>query len=221
MWVWWRQLWKLDYNYWRVVVWTPDCFTCTDGTVHNLNEYMTMYAADTVKAIEPQLVNAVRSQKLGVLIGETQLEEFFSLLSWWLVQVYIKCQLVIYVSLLGYQNGRERGGISLNFFFYKKNKKNAISSNVWWVGFYPSGARLLVVTNYRSHAACFSLRFGSFSPDYMAFITVLFLILLALKKITHVRSSVLLIECIFHTLLRLISKKILFWFTLVWLKFFQ
>ncbi|WOH06480.1 hypothetical protein DCAR_0625908 [Daucus carota subsp. sativus] len=58
-----------------------DPIVAEDGTVHNLNEYMTMSAADTVKAIEPQLVNAVRSQKLGVLIGETQLEEFFSLLS--------------------------------------------------------------------------------------------------------------------------------------------
>lgn len=40
-----------------------------------------MSAADVVKEIEPNLISAVESQKLGVLIGETQLEEFFSLVS--------------------------------------------------------------------------------------------------------------------------------------------
>lgn len=56
-------------------------FACPDGTVHNLNEYMEMSAAEVAKKIEPHLISAVQSQKLGVLISETQLEEFFSLVS--------------------------------------------------------------------------------------------------------------------------------------------
>lgn len=58
-----------------------DPIIAEDGTVHNLNEYMEMSAADVVKKIEPHLITAVQSQKLGVLIGEIQLEEFFSLVS--------------------------------------------------------------------------------------------------------------------------------------------
>ncbi|KAK9290978.1 hypothetical protein L1049_009160 [Liquidambar formosana] len=52
-----------------------------DGTVHNLNEYMEVHAADMVTDVGVDSVNAVFTQKLGVLVSESQLEEFLSLLS--------------------------------------------------------------------------------------------------------------------------------------------
>ena len=54
---------------------------CADGTVHNLNEYMEISTTDAVKDIGVEVVNAIYSQKLGVLVSENQLEEFFSLIS--------------------------------------------------------------------------------------------------------------------------------------------
>lgn len=56
-------------------------FTCADGTVHNLNEYMGIRVADVVKNVGVDSINAVFSEKLGVVIGENQLEEFFSQIS--------------------------------------------------------------------------------------------------------------------------------------------
>ncbi|KAI8562273.1 hypothetical protein RHMOL_Rhmol03G0022400 [Rhododendron molle] len=50
-----------------------------DGTVHNLNEYMEIIAADVVSNVGSDSIIAVRSHKLGIVVNETQLEEFFSL----------------------------------------------------------------------------------------------------------------------------------------------
>ncbi|KAI3471603.1 hypothetical protein Pfo_028253 [Paulownia fortunei] len=52
-----------------------------DGTTHNLNEYMEMSSVDVVKSIGADTVDMVLTQKLGVLVGESQLEEFFSQIS--------------------------------------------------------------------------------------------------------------------------------------------
>ncbi|EYU18735.1 hypothetical protein ABFS82_10G163900 [Erythranthe guttata] len=52
-----------------------------DGTVHNLNEYMEMSSLDTVKSIGDDTVDTLLTQKLGVLVGESQLEELFSRIS--------------------------------------------------------------------------------------------------------------------------------------------
>ncbi|CAN1255425.1 Protein N-terminal glutamine amidohydrolase [Linum perenne] len=49
-----------------------------DGTVHNLNEYMDIKAPTEAKIDELIDVVVSEEQKLGVVIKETQLEEFFS-----------------------------------------------------------------------------------------------------------------------------------------------
>lgn len=54
---------------------------CSDNTVHNLNEYIEMRAADVATNVGADLINAVFTEKLGVVIGENQLEEFFSQVS--------------------------------------------------------------------------------------------------------------------------------------------
>ncbi|KAM7500166.1 hypothetical protein LguiA_024580 [Lonicera macranthoides] len=51
-----------------------------DGSVHNLNEYIEISTKDVAKSVGPDLVDEVFTQKLGVLVSESQLEEFFSLL---------------------------------------------------------------------------------------------------------------------------------------------
>lgn len=56
-------------------------FACTDGAVHNLNEYITVSPDDVVKNVEADTVNVVLSEKLGVVIGEDDLLGFFSLIS--------------------------------------------------------------------------------------------------------------------------------------------
>lgn len=53
-------------------------FISTDGTLHNLNEYMEMSSVDVVKTVGNDTVDAVISQKFGVLLSENQLEDFFS-----------------------------------------------------------------------------------------------------------------------------------------------
>ncbi|GFY98218.1 hypothetical protein Acr_12g0007590 [Actinidia rufa] len=58
-----------------------EAIVAEDGTVHNLNEYMEISTTNAVKDIGVEVVNAVYSQKLGVLVSENQLEEFFSLIS--------------------------------------------------------------------------------------------------------------------------------------------
>ncbi|GAB2267023.1 Protein N-terminal glutamine amidohydrolase [Dionaea muscipula] len=57
-----------------------DPIVAEDGTVHNLNEYMDVRGTD-VSRCETSLVDLVYSQNLGVVIGQSQLEEFFSLMS--------------------------------------------------------------------------------------------------------------------------------------------
>ncbi|KAL3637232.1 Protein N-terminal glutamine amidohydrolase [Castilleja foliolosa] len=55
-----------------------DVIAAEDGTVHNLNEYMEMSSVDVVKSIGVDTVDTLSTQKLGVVVGESQLEEFFS-----------------------------------------------------------------------------------------------------------------------------------------------
>ncbi|GER25869.1 protein N-terminal glutamine amidohydrolase, partial [Striga asiatica] len=55
-----------------------DVIVAEDGTAHNLNEYMEMSSVDVVKSIREETISTVQSEKLGVLVSETQLEEFFS-----------------------------------------------------------------------------------------------------------------------------------------------
>ncbi|KAG5555705.1 hypothetical protein RHGRI_006373 [Rhododendron griersonianum] len=54
-------------------------YAFADGTVHNLNEYMEIIAADVVSNVGSDSIIAVRSHKLGIVVNETQLEVFFSL----------------------------------------------------------------------------------------------------------------------------------------------
>ncbi|TYI10509.1 hypothetical protein ES332_A09G146100v1 [Gossypium tomentosum] len=49
-----------------------------DGSVHNLNGYMEIRAADVLTDLPPELTSAVFGQKHGVVIGEAHLEELFS-----------------------------------------------------------------------------------------------------------------------------------------------
>lgn len=52
-----------------------------DGTVHNLNQYMDMSTKDVLKEIEKDSISAVFTEQLGILVGENQLEHFFSCIS--------------------------------------------------------------------------------------------------------------------------------------------
>ncbi|XP_075475429.1 protein N-terminal glutamine amidohydrolase [Primulina tabacum] len=58
-----------------------EAIAAEDGTLHNLNEYMEMSAVDVVKTVGPDTLDDVLSKKFGVLISESQLEEFFSIIS--------------------------------------------------------------------------------------------------------------------------------------------
>ncbi|KAL7194365.1 hypothetical protein ACSBR1_034719 [Camellia fascicularis] len=58
-----------------------EAIVAEDGTVHNVNEYIEISTAGLAKDIGVDLIDAVHSQKLGVTVSETQLEEFFSLIS--------------------------------------------------------------------------------------------------------------------------------------------
>ncbi|XP_076899830.1 protein N-terminal glutamine amidohydrolase-like [Bidens hawaiensis] len=49
-----------------------------DGSVHNLNQYIEMSTKDVLKVVGEDSVNAVLTEQLGVLVGESQLEQFFS-----------------------------------------------------------------------------------------------------------------------------------------------
>ncbi|THG00110.1 hypothetical protein TEA_012406 [Camellia sinensis var. sinensis] len=57
-----------------------EAIVAEDGTVHNVNEYIEISTAGLAKDIGVDLIDAVHSQKLGVMVSETQLEEFFSLI---------------------------------------------------------------------------------------------------------------------------------------------
>ncbi|KAA8517106.1 hypothetical protein F0562_017399 [Nyssa sinensis] len=56
-----------------------EAIVAEDGTVHNLNEYIEISTADVVKNVGVDLLNAAFTQKFGVLLSDSQLEEFFSL----------------------------------------------------------------------------------------------------------------------------------------------
>lgn len=61
--------------------WSFPVSASADGTVHNLNQYIEIRAADVVTNLGDDSINAVFNQKLGVIVSETQLEEFVSLIS--------------------------------------------------------------------------------------------------------------------------------------------
>lgn len=65
---------------------SDNIFGCADGTVHNLNEYIDFSAVEVLKNVEADSVNAVFTHRLGIVVSEGQLEEFFSLMSWWFAQ---------------------------------------------------------------------------------------------------------------------------------------
>ncbi|KAK0598502.1 hypothetical protein LWI29_035262 [Acer saccharum] len=52
-----------------------------DKTLHNLNEYIEIRAGGISTNVGAELINDVSNKKLGVVINENQLEEFFSLVS--------------------------------------------------------------------------------------------------------------------------------------------
>ncbi|KAK9664349.1 hypothetical protein RND81_14G035400 [Saponaria officinalis] len=58
-----------------------DPIVSQDGAVHNLNEYMEIHSADAVPEIEAKVMNAVSTERLGVVLHENQLQQFFSLAS--------------------------------------------------------------------------------------------------------------------------------------------
>ncbi|KAL6336660.1 hypothetical protein AAG906_035974 [Vitis piasezkii] len=58
-----------------------DPIVADDGSLYNLDEYIRMNAADAVTEVKDDTISAVFTQKYGVLVRESQLEEFFSLLS--------------------------------------------------------------------------------------------------------------------------------------------
>ncbi|CAA7057146.1 unnamed protein product [Microthlaspi erraticum] len=49
-----------------------------DGILHNLSEYNAMSGADSLSTMDPDTVGAAVSQKLGVVVSHTQLEELFT-----------------------------------------------------------------------------------------------------------------------------------------------
>lgn len=76
--------------------------------MHNLSEYIEMRSADVATDVGADLINAVFTEKLGVVIGEKQLEEFFSQVSWGLVS-FFPFYLVIREPVLPYQTGKPWG----------------------------------------------------------------------------------------------------------------
>ncbi|AEC10029.1 Protein N-terminal glutamine amidohydrolase alpha beta roll [Arabidopsis thaliana x Arabidopsis arenosa] len=49
-----------------------------DGILHNLSEYIAMSGADTLSSLDPETVTAAISQKLGVVVSHTQLQDLFT-----------------------------------------------------------------------------------------------------------------------------------------------
>ncbi|CAH2058476.1 unnamed protein product [Thlaspi arvense] len=49
-----------------------------DGILHNLSEYITMSGADTLSSLDTETVTAAISQKLGVVVSHTQLQDLFT-----------------------------------------------------------------------------------------------------------------------------------------------
>jgi hypothetical protein len=54
------------------------CLTSEDGILHNLSEYIAMSGADTLSSLDPETVTAAISQKLGVVVSHTQLQDLFT-----------------------------------------------------------------------------------------------------------------------------------------------
>lgn len=74
-------LWTSLFHLWCILT----AFVSTDGTAHNLNEYMDMSSLDVIKSIGPETVDTVLTQKLGVLASENQLVDLFAQLQWCLL----------------------------------------------------------------------------------------------------------------------------------------
>ncbi|KAJ0262486.1 Protein N-terminal glutamine amidohydrolase [Hirschfeldia incana] len=49
-----------------------------DGVLHNLSEYIAMSSADTLASLDPETMREAISQKLGVLVSHTQLQDLFT-----------------------------------------------------------------------------------------------------------------------------------------------
>lgn len=49
--------------------------------MHNLDEYIKIRAANVSTDIGPNMINAVSTEKLGVVVSDNQLEDFFSRIS--------------------------------------------------------------------------------------------------------------------------------------------
>ncbi|XP_018476108.1 protein N-terminal glutamine amidohydrolase [Raphanus sativus] len=49
-----------------------------DGVLHNLSEYIAMSSADTLASLDPETLREAISQKLGVLVSHTQLQDLFT-----------------------------------------------------------------------------------------------------------------------------------------------
>ncbi|CAL9236517.1 unnamed protein product [Arabidopsis halleri] len=49
-----------------------------DGILHNLSEYISMSGADTLSSLDAETVRAAISQKLGVVVSHTQLQDLFT-----------------------------------------------------------------------------------------------------------------------------------------------
>lgn len=49
-----------------------------DGVLHNLSEYTAMSATDTLSSLDPETVREAISQKLGVLVSHSQLQDLFT-----------------------------------------------------------------------------------------------------------------------------------------------
>lgn len=53
-------------------------FASEDGILHNLSDYIAMSGADSLPTMDPDTIGAAVSQKLGVVVSHTQLEELFT-----------------------------------------------------------------------------------------------------------------------------------------------
>ncbi|RID70085.1 hypothetical protein BRARA_C02134 [Brassica rapa] len=49
-----------------------------DGVLHNLSEYTAMSATDTLSSLDPDTVSEAISQKLGVFVSHSQLQDLFT-----------------------------------------------------------------------------------------------------------------------------------------------
>ena len=72
---------KINSNFIQILYsWFP-MSTCADKTVHNLNEFIEILVEDISTNVGAELINDVSNKKLGVVMNENQLEEFFSQVS--------------------------------------------------------------------------------------------------------------------------------------------